>query len=92
MHAVELEMFDFDVLYVATDGAKILDDAWLLDSACSFHVCLEKESITTCKLIKGGKCLIGNRIVYKVLEVGTVKIQMHDGVMRMLTSVLHVPG
>lgn len=39
--AAESEMIDFNVLYVVTGGAKISDYAQVIDSTCSFHVCLD---------------------------------------------------
>lgn len=50
--ATESKMINFDVLYAATGGAKILDDAWVLDSACSLQVCPRKEFLATSKTIR----------------------------------------
>ena len=54
-------------------------DAWILDSGCSYQS------------IDGGVVLMGNNISCKVIGIGTVQIKMHDGVVRTLTDVRHIP-
>jgi hypothetical protein len=35
--------------------------------------------------------LMGNSNLYKVVSVGTIKIKLHDGKIRRLTGVRHIP-
>ena len=66
-------------------------DCWLLDSACSNHICCKKEwfdSYDTC----------GNEIVrltngdyLDIVGKGTVKIKMHNGYVWTLGDVRYVP-
>ena len=39
---------------------------------------------------KGGVVLMGNNMSYKVIGIGTVRIKMHDGVVRTLIEVWHI--
>jgi len=41
--------------------------------------------------IEGGVILLGNNVSCKVFGIGSVKIKMHDGIIRTLTNVWHVP-
>jgi hypothetical protein len=34
---------------------------------------------------------MGNDMAYKIVGIGTIKIKMHDGIVRTLTEVRHVP-
>lgn len=54
-------------------------------------MCRNKDVSSTYKSIEGGLILMDNGIPCKILGIGTVKIKMHDGVLRTLTSVRHVP-
>ncbi|KAK3025295.1 hypothetical protein RJ639_044097 [Escallonia herrerae] len=35
--------------------------------------------------------LMGNNVAYKVVGIGSIQIRMHDGIVRTLTDVRHVP-
>jgi len=41
--------------------------------------------------IDGGNVLIGNNMPYKTIGIGSIKIKMHDGIIRMLSNIQHVP-
>ena len=76
------------VLSVSTSCSS---DAWVLDSACSYHMTPRRDWFTTFQLISGGEILMGNNMICKVLGIGTVRIKMYDGVVRTLSNVCHVP-
>ena len=40
----------------------------------------------------GGNVLMGNNESCKTMGIGSIKIKMHDNVIRTLTNVKHVPG
>ena len=77
-----------NVLSVCTTS---VGDAWIIDSGCSYHMCPNRDWFTTYQIIEGGVVLMGNNMSCKVIGIGTVKIKMHDGVVRTLTEVRHIP-
>lgn len=64
---------------------------WILDSSCSFHVCSNRKGFDTYEEMKGSKISLGNKTSCDVLGVGTVKIKMHDGLIRSLSKVRRIP-
>ena len=67
------------------------EDQWILDSGCSYHMSPNKDWFATYESIDGGKVLMGNNVACKVVGIGTMRIKMHDGIVRTLTEVRHVP-
>ena len=45
----------------------------------------------TYQLIDGGNVLMGNNIPCKTIGIDSIKIRMHDGIIRTLGNVRHVP-
>ena len=80
-------MGDDIVLSVSTGCS---GDAWVLDSACSYHMTPRRDWFTTYQSISG-EVLMGNNMTCKVLGIGTMRIKMYDGVVRILSNVRHVP-
>uniref|UniRef100_A0A2N9J4X6 CCHC-type domain-containing protein n=1 Tax=Fagus sylvatica TaxID=28930 RepID=A0A2N9J4X6_FAGSY len=81
---------DGDMLSVSssTDG---LNNSWLLDSACSFHVTPHRNWFDTYRSINCGSVRMGNDAACTIIEMGTIKIKMSDGVVRTLEEVRHIP-
>ncbi|KAL5740548.1 hypothetical protein ACOSQ2_029728 [Xanthoceras sorbifolium] len=79
-----------DLLLVCADEAKTRNE-WILDTACSFHMCPNRDYLSTYKSVQCGVVLMGNNHACKIAGMGTVKIKMHDGVVRTLTDVRHIP-
>jgi 5'-3' exoribonuclease 2 len=80
-----------DVL-VAFAGCAKIDDEWILDSACTFHICIHKEWFTTYDSVQGGgSVLMGDSTPRKIVGIGSIQIKMSDGVIRTLTNVRHIP-
>lgn len=65
---------------------------WVLDSGCSYHMCPFKKLFSTYETTDGGVVFTGDNTLYKVVGKGTIRFKMHDGVVRSLTNVRHVPG
>uniref|UniRef100_A0A2N9J203 Integrase catalytic domain-containing protein n=1 Tax=Fagus sylvatica TaxID=28930 RepID=A0A2N9J203_FAGSY len=74
---------DGDMLSVSssTDG---LNNSWLLDSACSFHVTPHRNWFDTYRSINCGSVQMGNDATCTIIGMGTIKIKMSDGVVRTL--------
>jgi hypothetical protein len=81
---------DGDMLSVSssTDG---LNNSWLLDSACSFHVTPHRNWFDTYRSINCGSVQMGNDAACTIIGMGTIKIKMSDGVVRTLEEVRHIP-
>uniref|UniRef100_A0A2N9FLA5 CCHC-type domain-containing protein n=1 Tax=Fagus sylvatica TaxID=28930 RepID=A0A2N9FLA5_FAGSY len=81
---------DGDMLSVSssTDG---LNNSWLLDSACSFHVTPHRNWFDTYRSINCGSVRMGNDATCTIIGMGTIKIKMSDGVVRTLEKVRHIP-
>ena len=47
-------------------------DEWILDSRCSYKMSPNRDWFTTYQPINGGKVLMGNNIVCKVVGIGTI--------------------
>ncbi|KAE8821378.1 putative retrovirus-related pol polyprotein [Hordeum vulgare] len=77
---------------VVSDMRSTKSEAWMLDSACSFHATPNKEWFSSYKSGDFGLAYMGDDTGYRVAGVGDIKIKMFDGVERMLRGVRHVPG
>ena len=80
-----------DLLSVSS-GNNVLLESWVLDSACSYHMTLKKDWFDTNKPYNDGMVQMGNDATCPVIGIGTVKIKMFDGVVRVLSNVKHVPN
>ena len=79
-----------DLLSVSSCN-NVLLDSWVLDSACSYHMTPKKDWFDTYKPYNGGMVQIGNDATCPVIGIGTVKIKMFDGVVRVFNNIRHVP-
>ena len=79
-----------DLLNVS-DGVSAFTDSWVLDSGCSFHMSPNKHWFYDYKELDGGTVLMGNDASCKTVGIGTIKIRMHDGIVRILEDVRYVP-
>ena len=78
-----------DVYSITTKGGN--SDSWILDSGCSFHMCPHKEWFHSYEPCDVGTLLMANDLSVKTIGIGTVKVEMFDGVVRKLTNIRHVP-
>ena len=72
---------DFESTLVVTPR-KSSTDEWILDSGCSYHMCPNKDLFHTLTKANGGTVLMGNDHVCRTEGIGTVKLKLHDGVVR----------
>ena len=68
-----------------------MDDIWVLDSGCTFHMCPRRDWFVTYEPVDSGVVLMGNDAECKVAGIGTVQIKTHDGTIRTLSKVRHIP-
>jgi hypothetical protein len=80
-----------DVL-IAFVGCVSMNFEWILDSAYSYHVCINKDWFSTYDPVQnGGLVRMGDNIPCEVIGIGSVKIRTYDGMTRTLTDVRHIP-
>jgi hypothetical protein len=80
-----------DVL-IAFAGCVSMNFEWILDSACSYHVCINKDWFNTYEPVQnGGLVRMADNTPCEVIGIGSVKIRTHDGMTRTLTNVRHIP-
>jgi hypothetical protein len=68
-----------------------LSNSWLLDFACSFHVTPHWNWFDTYRSINCGSVRMGNDATCTIIGMGTIKIKMSNGVVRILEEVRHIP-
>ena len=66
-------------------------EEWVLDSGCTYHMCLRRDWFSSYQEVNGGKVLLRNNMSFSVVEIGTLAINMFDGMTRTLKEVGHVP-
>lgn len=72
--------------------SKSQQGVWILDSGCLFHMTPNKAWFDTYEKVATRSVLTGNDAPCKVVGMGFISIKMHDGVVRTLTDVRHVPA
>lgn len=66
-------------------------DFWVLDSACSYHMTPHRDWFESYDKVSTGSVRMGNDMPCNVVGIGSIVIRMHDGTVRTLTDVRHVP-
>jgi hypothetical protein len=80
-----------DVL-IAFASCVSMNSEWILHSACSYHVCINKDWFSTYEPVQnGGLVRMGDNTPCEVIGIGSVKIKTHDGMTRTLIDVRHIP-
>lgn len=67
------------------------ESKWILDSACSFHMCPTKNLFCDLEMEKSGSVLLGNNQVCHVKGIGCIKFKMHDGSIKIISEVRYIP-
>ncbi|KAH9668238.1 hypothetical protein KPL70_021339 [Citrus sinensis] len=86
---VEEEGYESAGVYVATDCSQ--KGKWILDSGCTFHMTPFKDYFTEYHIFDGGRVMMGNNAMCRVIGIGTVKLRLQDGTLLMIKQVRHVP-
>lgn len=80
---------DGNLLLVGNDQKSM--NEWILDSGCTYHMCPHKHWFTSYEDVDGCSVIIGNSTPCTVVGKGSIQIKTHDGVIRTLTGVRHIP-
>ena len=67
-------------------------EQWVLDSSCSYHIYAYKHWFVTYEKNSYGNILMSNDDPYRFVGIAYVQLRMHDGAIKTLTKVCHVPG
>ncbi|KAM3338113.1 putative protein isoform X1 [Capsicum galapagoense] len=78
-------------IFLVTENIFCSNNEWILYSACSFHMCPNKDLFSIYDLVEGGVVLVGNNVACKIVGTGTVRIKIHDGIVKTLINVRCVP-
>ncbi|KAH9647598.1 Endoglucanase 8 [Citrus sinensis] len=73
-----------DLLVTSNSNTK---GQWVIDSGCSFHLCPDKTLFYNYEVVDGGRVLMGNNNMCKIVGIRSVKIKMFDGTVRALHEV-----
>ena len=74
---------------VATDCYK--KGKWILDSGCTFHMSPFKDYFIEYHEFDGGRVMMGNNAMCRIISIGSVKLRLHNGTLLMIKQVRHVP-
>ncbi|PSS08126.1 Endonuclease [Actinidia chinensis var. chinensis] len=66
-------------------------DEWILDSGCSYHMCPHRDWFSSFEELDGGVVLMGNDNACKTMGIGTIRLKMFSGTVKVLTDVRYVP-
>ncbi|KAH9660266.1 hypothetical protein KPL70_024153 [Citrus sinensis] len=86
---VEEEGYESAGVCVATENSQ--KGKWVLDSGCTFHMCHVKTYFTEYQEIDGGRIMMGNNSICRIIGIGNVSLRLHDGSTRVINQVRHVP-
>lgn len=74
---------------MASNGS--IKGQWVINSGCSFHLCPDRNLFYKYKAMDGGRVLIRNNNVCKIVGIGYVKVKMFDGIIIAIHEVRHAP-
>ncbi|CAL1408658.1 unnamed protein product [Linum trigynum] len=80
-----------DGLALAVNEQVHHQDVWYLDTAADYHMCPSKECFSTYEKIDGGHVSMANGVICKIVGRGSVRMRTHDGSIRTLNNVRHIP-
>ncbi|KAE8716977.1 cytochrome P450 71A9-like [Hibiscus syriacus] len=85
---------DGDALYceasTTVEGRKRYADIWLIDSGATYHMTSSREWFHHYEPISGGSVYSCNDHALNIVGVGTIKLKMYDGTIKVVRDVRHV--
>ncbi|KAH9726310.1 hypothetical protein KPL70_008223 [Citrus sinensis] len=85
---VEEEAYKSAGVLIASDVDQ--EGKWVLDSGCSFHMCPFKHHFSEYQEYDGGKVMMRNNAICRVIGIGVIKLKLHDNSILELKQVRHV--
>ncbi|KAL8170919.1 LOW QUALITY PROTEIN: hypothetical protein V2J09_022723 [Rumex salicifolius] len=83
------ESGDLDMISVTSNSHT---DSWIPDLDFSFHMTPHREWFETYKVENLGSDRLRDNKTCGIIGIGQIKVRMHDGIIRMLTEVHHIPA
>lgn len=68
-----------------------LEDEWIMDTGCSYHMTHKREWFDDLDEEAGGSVRMGNRTYAQVKGVGTIKVKNEEGLTVVLSNVRYIP-
>jgi hypothetical protein len=65
--------------------------SWVVDSACTFHICSHRDWFSDYVQSHAGKVVIGDGSTCEIIRIGSIYIQVHDDSIKKLIDVCFVP-
>ncbi|KAG8472495.1 hypothetical protein CXB51_034177 [Gossypium anomalum] len=81
---------DGELLVAFVNDSKVSEE-WTLDLGYTFDMSPNWDWFTTYETVSEGIVLMGNNASCKTAGVGTIKVKIFDGVVRILSDMRHVP-
>nr|CAD1842820.1 unnamed protein product [Ananas comosus var. bracteatus] len=82
-------VIDDEVLMAGSSS--VFHQNWILDSGVTHHMCPHRSWFITYEECDGGTISMGNNSTRRTVGVGSVRLRMYDGMVRVLENVRHVP-
>ena len=57
---------------------------WVLDSGCTFHMYPYKHYLTEYHDLDGGRVMMSNNAMCKIIGIGNIRLKLYDGTIREL--------
>ncbi|KAE8727661.1 hypothetical protein F3Y22_tig00005406pilonHSYRG00056 [Hibiscus syriacus] len=73
-------------------GRKRFVDIWLIDSGATYHMTSRREWFHHYEPVSGGSVYSCNDHALEIIGVGTIKLKMYDGIIKVVRDVRHVKG
>ena len=81
-----------DDALVVIAGCAEANDEWVLDTACTFHMCPHRDWFNTFDSTTSAGSVLGfDNSPCKIEGIGSIQIKMFDGIIRTLTDVRYIP-
>jgi hypothetical protein len=65
--------------------------SWVLDSACTFHICSHRDWFSDYVQSHAGEVVIRDGSTCEIIGINSIYIQVHDGSIKKLIDVRFVP-
>ena len=82
----------FGEVAISSKGTRQLTDVWIVDSGATWHMTPRRDWFHTYEPVSEGSVFMGNDHALDIAGVGTIKLKMHDGIIRTIEGVRHVKG
>ncbi|KAA0067882.1 Retrovirus-related Pol polyprotein from transposon TNT 1-94 [Cucumis melo var. makuwa] len=77
----------YESLKVLMVSHKDIQDAWIMDSGCTFHIAPNRDFLINFQKSDGGKILLGDNDTCDLKRTSSIQIVTHDRMIKILTNV-----